>query len=83
MMIYQYIPGRLDPLLSGWSGFQALSDDVELMYCHSAAYCAQDEAGLNPQDPRLALAWPLVITELSARDAGHPLLRAGSLVGGC
>jgi len=64
-------------------GFQALSDDVELMYCHSAAYCAQDEAGLNPQDPRLALAWPLVITELSARDAGHPLLRAGSLVGGC
>ncbi len=55
-------------------GFQALSDDVELLYCHSAPYVAAAEAGLNPQDPRLALAWPLAITELSARDAGHAML---------
>jgi dTDP-4-dehydrorhamnose 3,5-epimerase len=52
-------------------GFQALNDDVELLYCHSAAHAAHAEAGLNPQDPRLAIAWPLPITELSARDAGH------------
>lgn len=55
-------------------GFQALSDDVELLYCHSAAYAAQSEAGLHPQDERLGITWPLHITELSARDAGHARL---------
>jgi dTDP-4-dehydrorhamnose 3,5-epimerase len=53
-------------------GFQALNDDVELLYCHSAAYAVQSEAGLHPQDERLGLAWPLPIIELSARDASHP-----------
>jgi dTDP-4-dehydrorhamnose 3,5-epimerase len=52
-------------------GFQALSDDVELLYCHSVPYAAPSEAGLHPQDERLGIAWPLTITELSARDAGH------------
>ena len=55
-------------------GFQALSDDVELLYCHAAAYNAGAEAGLNPGDMRLAIAWPLAIAELSARDAAHPLI---------
>ena len=52
-------------------GFQALSDDAELLYCHSAAYAAQAEVGLNALDERLAVTWPLPIAELSARDAGH------------
>lgn len=55
-------------------GFQALTDDVELIYCHSAAYDATAETGLNAKDPRLAITWPLPIAELSARDAQHPLL---------
>lgn len=55
-------------------GFQALSDDVELLYCHSAPYNATAEAGLNPKDPGLAIDWPLSIAELSDRDAGHPLI---------
>lgn len=58
-------------------GFQALTQDVELLYCHSAAYRPSAEAALNPTDARLAIAWPLEITELSARDAGHPLIEAG------
>lgn len=53
-------------------GFQALTDDVELLYCHSAAHAAQAEAGLNPMDERLAVEWPLPIAELSARDTRHP-----------
>jgi dTDP-4-dehydrorhamnose 3,5-epimerase len=52
-------------------GFQALSDDAELLYCHSAPYVAASEAGLNPQDARLAINWPLPVAEVSARDAGH------------
>lgn len=55
-------------------GFQALGDDCELLYFHTAAYHASAEAGLNPQDPRLAIAWPLPVTGLSWRDAGHALL---------
>lgn len=58
-------------------GFQTLTDDVELLYCHSAAYSHDAEAGLNPRDARLAIAWPLPITELSARDAAHPLIGTG------
>lgn len=58
-------------------GFQTLTDDVEMLYCHSTAYVAEAEAGLRPQDERLAIAWPLPITELSARDAGHPLIETG------
>ena len=57
-------------------GVQALTDDAELIYCHSAAYDAASEGGLNPRDPRLAIAWPLPITELSARDAQAAMLDA-------
>lgn len=53
-------------------GFQSLSDDVELLYCHSAPYMQSAEAGLNPFDPALGVAWPLPMTELSARDKTHP-----------
>lgn len=55
-------------------GFQTLSDDCELIYLHSRAYTPKAEAGLNPKDPMLSIIWPLTITELSVRDAQHPLL---------
>jgi dTDP-4-dehydrorhamnose 3,5-epimerase len=54
--------------------FQALTDAVEPLYCHSAAYNASAEAGLNPQDVRLAINWSRPITELSNRDAGQALI---------
>ena len=55
-------------------GFQALTDHAELLYCHSAAYAPAAEAGLNPLDPRLAIAWPLPMGPLSPRDAGQSAL---------
>ncbi len=58
-------------------GFQALTDDVELIYCHSSAYQASSEFGLNPLDPRLGVNWPMTITEISQRDANHPLIELG------
>jgi dTDP-4-dehydrorhamnose 3,5-epimerase len=57
-------------------GFQTLSDDVELLYCHSAAYTSGAEGGLNPHDARLAIRWPLPVSEISARDAGHASIGA-------
>jgi dTDP-4-dehydrorhamnose 3,5-epimerase len=55
-------------------GFQTLSDDVEMLYCHSAAFAPNAEGGLNPRDRRVGVAWPMEITELSDRDKAHPHL---------
>ncbi|MGV8938301.1 MAG: dTDP-4-dehydrorhamnose 3,5-epimerase family protein [Allorhizobium sp.] len=55
-------------------GFQALTDNVRMIYSHSEPYRAEAEAGLNCQDPRLAIDWPLPVANLSSRDAVHPLL---------
>ncbi len=57
-------------------GFQALSDDAELLYLHSADYSPAHEGALSVHDPRLAIAWPLPIAQLSARDQQHPFIDA-------
>lgn len=57
-------------------GFQTLTDDVELLYCHSAPYAPAAEAGLHVQDARLAIVWPSPIAELSKRDAALPRVDA-------
>jgi len=57
-------------------GFQALTDDVELIYIHSAAYNQQHETGLRHDDPALGIVWPLPVTGLSARDVAHPMIDA-------
>lgn len=49
-------------------GFQALSDDVELLYCHSHAYVPASERGVHALDGRLAIRWPLPVDGLSERD---------------
>ncbi len=55
-------------------GFQTLTDNCEMLYFHSAAYHPEAEDALNACDPALAIRWPLAISELSPRDAAHPLL---------
>lgn len=55
-------------------GFQALTDDVELLYFHTAAHDSASERGICPTDPEVAITWPLEITQLSQRDAGFPAL---------
>ena len=55
-------------------GFQALSQDCELIYLHTAVYYPEAEGALNVADPRLNIAWPLAITEISERDRNHQLI---------
>jgi dTDP-4-dehydrorhamnose 3,5-epimerase len=55
-------------------GFQALTDDAELLYLHSADYEPGYEGGLSVTDPLLAIDWPLPLKNLSPRDAAHPLI---------
>lgn len=58
-------------------GLQTLADDTEMLYFHTAPHRPEAEGGLNPRDPRLGIAWPEAIAELSERDAAHPLLDDG------
>ena len=58
-------------------GFQALTDEVQLLYMHTAPWAPDCEAGLRHDDPLLAIAWPLSVAEVSARDQRHPLIAPG------
>lgn len=55
-------------------GFQTLTEDCELIYLSTAAYCPEAEGALNAADPFLAIDWPLPLANLSERDRGHPWL---------
>ena len=55
-------------------GYQALSDDAEIVYCHSMPFAPQAQAGVHPSDQRLAIDWPLPVQGLSQRDAEWPVL---------
>lgn len=58
-------------------GFQALSDDVQLLYFHTAPWTPACEGGVRHDDPRLSIAWPLEPAHVSARDSAHPVLESG------
>jgi dTDP-4-dehydrorhamnose 3,5-epimerase len=55
-------------------GFQTLTEDCELIYLHTAAYHPEAEGALNVTDPKLGIAWPLTITEISEKDRNHKLI---------
>lgn len=58
-------------------GFQALTDDCELIYLHSTAYTPVSEGALSALDPLLAVAWPLAIADMSERDRAHAPIDTG------
>jgi len=49
-------------------GLQTLTEDCEMLYLHDKPYAPEAEGGLNPLDPRLAIAWPLEVSQMSERD---------------
>jgi len=55
-------------------GFQALTDNAELLYLHSALYTPQCELGLRFNDPALRIDWPLPVGAVSLRDQSYPLI---------
>jgi dTDP-4-dehydrorhamnose 3,5-epimerase len=57
-------------------GFQTLTDDVEMLYCHSHAYEPASEMGVNALDMRLNVPWPMIITDSSDKDRNWPMLSA-------
>lgn len=55
-------------------GFQALTDNVSLLYMHTEFWTPDQEFGIRYDDPKISIDWPLDITHCSDRDLKHPLL---------
>jgi dTDP-4-dehydrorhamnose 3,5-epimerase len=55
-------------------GFQALTDDAQLLYLHTTEWNRQHEGALRHDDPALSIAWPLAVTQVSDKDRNTPLL---------
>jgi len=55
-------------------GFQALSDDCQLLYLHTANYDPAAEYGINSLDSTLGIKWPLKVTDRSERDINLPFI---------
>ncbi len=55
-------------------GFQVIEPESELLYLHTALYVPGIEGGLQYDDPKLGIRWPLNVTDLSDRDSKHPLV---------
>ena len=55
-------------------GVQALQDDCDLLYVHTAPYVPVEETGLDPLYPDVGITWPIAPTGLSARDISLPPL---------
>ena len=55
-------------------GFQCLSDHCELLYHHTELYKPDAEAGIKYNDTMINIEWPLPVSVISERDAGHSFL---------
>lgn len=55
-------------------GFQTLTDDCELLYCHTAYYSKDFEGGLRYDDPVLGIQWPEPVSVISERDLSFVLI---------
>jgi dTDP-4-dehydrorhamnose 3,5-epimerase len=72
-----YVPERFA------HGYQVLQDRTETSYQVGEFYAPDTEGGLLYSDPRLGLAWPLPVAEISPKDAAwkplaevEPMLRS-------
>jgi len=54
-------------------GYLTLADNSELFYLSTEYYSAESEKGVRWDDPKFNIEWPIDITEISEKDAAHPL----------
>lgn len=55
-------------------GFQALDDNIEMIYYTTEVYCAEKEGGIRYNDPMIGIEWPLEVTDISKKDKELKLL---------
>ena len=57
-------------------GFQALENNVELIYVHNKKYLPSTELGINPLDRLLDINWPQAVTSISDKDNNRIFINA-------
>lgn len=55
-------------------GFQTLEDNSELIYLHTETWRKGSEGGIRYDDKAVNIPWPLPVSVVSERDAGHPFI---------
>ncbi len=61
--------GKCTMVLEGFAhGYQSLSDNCDIIYCHSAPYSKDHERAINPLDKLLGINWPIEISLISQKD---------------
>jgi dTDP-4-dehydrorhamnose 3,5-epimerase len=55
-------------------GFQALTDNCQLIYLHSEFYTPSAESVINPLDINIDIKWPCNVSEMSERDQNQTML---------
>jgi dTDP-4-dehydrorhamnose 3,5-epimerase len=60
-------------------GFQTLMPDSEVLYQMSAFHAPEAAGGVRYNDPAFAIAWPLPVSRISARDAEWPDYKTNSV----
>lgn len=67
----ELVPGMMQILPEGCAhGMQALEDNSELLYLHTADYMVDYEKGIRFDDAMHGIRWPLIPSGLSERDRG-------------
>jgi dTDP-4-dehydrorhamnose 3,5-epimerase len=57
-------------------GYQTLDDGANVLYLVSEFYTPEAEGGLRYNDPKLAIKWPVAVSDVSEKDSRWPLLPA-------
>ena len=55
-------------------GFQALTNNCELLYLHTSSYQLSSEGGINAKDLTISIDWLLPVTNISERDQALPFI---------
>ncbi|KKM66371.1 hypothetical protein LCGC14_1481850 [marine sediment metagenome] len=55
-------------------GFQALEENIEMIYFVTEFYAPQYEGGVRYNDPKVKVEWPLEVTDISKKDIKWPYL---------
>ena len=55
-------------------GFQALEENIEMIYFVTEFYTPQYEGGVRFDDPKIKINWPLDVTEISKKDNEWPYI---------
>ena len=56
-------------------GFQALTDNAEIVYFNTQFYSPEHEKGVNIIDPSVGIKWPISISHQSDKDKDINFLR--------